>query len=358
MAMYPYRVFICYAHEDADLVCRIDQALTDLGLRPTYDKSIDPGTSFTEDIKRKITHAHLFVPVLTEHTQRERPWVHQETGYAVALNVPVLPIAVEGSLPTGVISQLQAITIPAEADVELIVERLRRGRIEQRVSSISKNFRDMVEIAEWIEDRTRMLGAYSRWVMEEERGESTGLRQRGALSSFCLPNAPPGDPIWARRDGELKRPPSLHPLQAEERKALEAHARNGRCDLIVDPTIPYKGHGMAARKVRLEILRDALRSMQEDGINVRIVTSEMARGGNLTIVGDWFVAESIVPRPDGYRQTIFKWHGPTVLEAIRQFDDQFEYLCKQAKLEGSGVLGPEPDKAMKLLDEIIATLPE
>ena len=43
---------------------------------------------------------------------------------------------------------------------------------------------------------------------------------------------------------------------------------------------------------------------------VKIVITARARDGNLTIVGDWFVAESLTPRTGlGYKQTIFSWHG-------------------------------------------------
>ncbi|PYP82102.1 MAG: hypothetical protein DMF61_27360 [Blastocatellia bacterium AA13] len=51
------------------------------------------------------------------------------------------------------------------------------------------------------------------------------------------------------------------------------------------------------------------------------------------MVGDWFVAESLIPRAgEGYRQTIFSWHAPTVLRWMRKFDEEFEELYKQSNL--------------------------
>jgi hypothetical protein len=58
-----------------------------------------------------------------------------------------------------------------------------------------------------------------------------------------------------------------------------------------------------------------------------------AKEGSLTIVGDWFVAESMVPRPEGYRQTVFTWHAPTVLRWVQKFDQEFKELCEMSNLK-------------------------
>ena len=60
--------------------------------------------------------------------------------------------------------------------------------------------------------------------------------------------------------------------------------------------------------------------------------SQRASERNVVIVGDWFVAESLVRRAgeSGYRQTVFHWHAPTVLAAIQRFDMEFEELAAEA----------------------------
>jgi len=74
----------------------------------------------------------------------------------------------------------------------------------------------------------------------------------------------------------------------------------------------------------------------------------------LTIVGDWFVAESLVPRPEGYRQTVFSWHAPTVLRWVSAFDQQFEELYAESGL------GPNKSrrKAIEKIKKIIRRLPK
>lgn len=352
--MHPYRVFICYAHEDKWLAERVEEALRQLGLEPWYDPHITPGTPFTDAIKSMITHAHLFVPLITENSQM-RPWVHQETGYAIALNIPVLPIALE-TVPGEMIAQLQALVIPESATVDTIIKLLAEVNIARLVKPMPAPPRSIVEIAEWMEDRTRMLAEYCDRVMELAGPQR--LRQRGGLSSFCLPDADISDPVWDRREGLIRRSQFLRLLQRQERKALEAHVRKKGCALIIDPSIEFVENGLAARRTRLQTLRDALSGLTWAGVSVEVVTSPLAREGNVTILGDWFVAESLVPRPGGYRQTVFTWHAPTVLEWINKFDEQFGYLCARAKAGERGIVGPEPEKVIEVLDGIISSLPE
>jgi hypothetical protein len=92
--------------------------------------------------------------------------------------------------------------------------------------------------------------------------------------------------------------------------------------------------------------------MPEDKVQVMI--TPRAREGNLTIVGDWFVAESLTPRTgEGYKQTIFSWHAPTVLRWVRKFDQEFEELQRQSGLSTVASL----KSAITRIKEILASLP-
>ena len=102
-----YRVFISYSHQDAELVDRISSILEENGLQPMLDSDFASGQGFTNQIKNFIAHSHVFMPVITKDSSN-RGWVHQEIGYAMALNVPVLPVC-RGEMPGQMISHLQAI---------------------------------------------------------------------------------------------------------------------------------------------------------------------------------------------------------------------------------------------------------
>src|SRR5579863_589825 len=106
---YGFRVFISYSHDDAHLAGRLVTTLRSIGLNNIWDKDIHPGRSFVQEIKGFIEHVHLFMPLITVHSQN-RPWIHEEIGFATALNVPVLPIAI-GEFPQEMIASLHAISV-------------------------------------------------------------------------------------------------------------------------------------------------------------------------------------------------------------------------------------------------------
>jgi hypothetical protein len=325
---YSFRVFISYAHADIDLVLRIVGILESLGLQPLWDKNIRPGTPFTDAIKGLIARSHVFIPLITENSQ-SRPWIHQEAGYAIALNIPVVPIAI-GDLPSEMIASLQAISV--SPDLKDLPARLHEIDLERLVLPNPPRPRAMIEIAEWPEKRAEMMVGYAQWVID--LGGCEYVRHLGTTSTFSIPDCDLDDPIWKDRDGTALRSDYYHYIQREERRILERHARGAGCSLIIDPTVTFfNTRGPNARRARLVVLRDFIASMSPD--KLRVVMSPKARRGNIVIVGDYFAAESQVPRPGGYRQTIFNSHPPTVLQETHQFDQEFEelYATKGVVLE-------------------------
>jgi hypothetical protein len=340
--IHPFRVFLSYAHEDSDLANRAAQVLADAGLVPLWDRDIRPGTPFPDAIKGLVARAHLFMPIITEHAAK-RPWVHQETGYAMALNIPVLPVAVD-TVPGEMVAQLQAIVV--RPDLADFGERLAAVNLERVVASPPSNPQAMVEVTTFTERRTELLAQYARQVME--LGTYGRVRQRAALSSYSIPDVNTSHALWALREGDVQRSSYQRHLQREERRALELHARHAGCDLIVDPAFSLERHVETVTKARLWILAKFLRDMPDD--KVRIVLSSRAREGNLTIVGDWFSAESMSPHPtEGHRQTVFSWHAPTVLQTVRRFDEEFAEQCAECP-EGIATR----QGALARIDEILA----
>jgi len=350
---HPFRVFISYSHEDRKLAVQLNDALRGMKLEPVWDKDIRPGTPFSDAIKRLIANAHLFMPLISENSQ-QRPWVHQETGYAMAINIPVLPVAF-GNLPGEMISQLQAISVRLKSADEFdetdLTEQLNRINIEQLVLSPPAKSVAIVEVADYPEERTGMMAAYANRVVE--LGSYVHLRQRGALSSFSIPNRVLSDPVWKlREDGS----PFYRSLLRDERIALEQHARQSGCSLMLDPEAAMakmSKDNPTRMRARLSTLLEFLESMPDD--KVQVVIRRRTQDGNVTILGDWFVAESqALRRGEGYRQTVFSWHAPTVLRELREFDQEFEEYNRQS--------GPEPNTsrraAIAKIVEVIAGFTE
>lgn len=316
---YPFRVFISYAHADIDLVTQISSLLErELDLQPLWDREITPGTPFTDSIKDLIARAHIFVTIITENSHN-RPWIHEETGYASALKIPIIPIAI-GNLPSEMIASLQAISV--RRDLKDLVELFREIDLDKLVVPKPIKPGENIVVAQWPETRTDWLVRHINWVTA--LGVYGHVRQQAGLSSFSLPDKDLDhlDHLdWLEGEGG----DYLKHLQKEERRGLEVHLRQAGGSLIIDPEKDiFNTPARKVRQARLSILLEFLRNVPHD--KLRIVISSKALESNLVIVGDYFFAESYAPRQGGYMQTVFNSHAPTVLERSREFDAVFKAL--------------------------------
>ena len=328
MSIYPYRVFVSYSRSDYAVAKELVARLENLGLHPVWDQDIDPGNRFSDAIRHGIAHAHVFIPVLTKEGAL-RPWVHHETGYAMALDVPVFPLAVE-QLPDGMITDLHALLVRRDFS-DLNDERLMRS-IAKLLDRDRRESEATFCVAAAPIMRAEFLGRYTR---EALRRETEGpFRQAGAMTSFCLPLDPPQSEIWYVRDGLSPRSRALYRFLHEERLAIEEYVRGHGCDLVIDPSIPFTKNGPRARKGRLETLLEFLKDTTVK--NVRVAVRKREDAGNLTICGDWYAAETVAPRPgEGYYQTIFTWHAPTVLDKVHEYDRNFELLLRRSGVDAA-----------------------
>jgi hypothetical protein len=340
---YPYRIFIAYSHEDKDLLENAVKVLEGIGYVPLCDKNIMVGKPFTDEIKKMITHAHVFLPLLTENSSR-RPWVHQETGYALAMSIPILPVAV-GSVPGEMTAQLNAVMVCE--DFSDFPQKVTACDIENLVMHNPMAEITNLWVTAWAEERTRLLGEYAAWVSNLHFFGR--VRQRAALSSFSIPDADLQDEIWKQRDGSVEYGQYYHNLQRTERQTLQTHAEKSGCDLLIDPDFCLERHGIEATMVRLQILLEFLKG-RDKVRDVRVVISEKAHQANLTFIGDWFSAESFNPKVgESHSRTVFCRHAPTVLNQIFQFDDQFIKLLAQQSVPPEASLDWAIDYITKIL---------
>jgi hypothetical protein len=320
-----YRVFISYSHHDANLVGRIASILEGHGLQPMLDTTFSSGHGFTGQIKNYIAHSHVFMPVITKESSI-RGWVHQEIGYAMALNIPVLPIST-GQMPGQMIQELQAVrweegkywrrANKSKLSRKVFDSLVRRAQLESPA---------LFECSQEQEERTSMMGSYAKRVLD--LGAHGHVRQKGALSSFNIPDKPITHPDWKARYGARKSSDFLCRLLRNERLALEEHARECGCSLIIDPSLTYGKYGREARKTRLRELLAFLESMPDHLVRVAINES-MPVSGSITMIGNRFLAESrSAALGKGYQQTIFTRHAPSIQAKLDVFDRELNELVK------------------------------
>jgi len=349
----PYRVFISYSREDLKWVKRIVAVLRCFA-DPMWDEDFRYGQGFHEQIQMFIAHSHVFLPVITKQSSKRR-WVHEEIGYAKALNIPVLPICLgEKALPDAMIQSLQAVRL--SDDGRKWASQLRRLLTTEVLESLVSDFADQeyasFQCAEDTEDRARLLAVYCDTVRKLGRQRYGMVRQAGGLSSFHIPSEPISHSIWKARYGKLHQSVNHCRWLRKEKQALSKHARRKGCRLIVNPNLSYDGYGLPARIARLQWLVNALRSFRAlvpAGVQVAFDPPLDKRGtsspecvdgdagtrkdfGNersVTIVGNWFAAESVSAAiGQGYRHTIFTRHAPSVQSKIELFDEEFKQALK------------------------------
>ena len=332
-----YRVFISYSHVDEDETAadKIAKALQSNGLIPVRDKGFACGWGFHEQIRTFIAHAHVFVPFITEHSTK-RNWVQQEIGFAMAMNVPVLPL-VRGTLPEGMPSLLHALEYSEnekELKAKLSVETFQNLVARSRDAGLAS-----YNCAELAEDRAILMTQYANEV--RDLGYQGRVRQRGGLSSFHIPNSNLSDRIWKERYGNESRSRFHCRELRKEHVALTYHAKTAGFRIIINPDFRYEKFGAYARKLRLQSLIEFLAPLKKDNAAPEkaggkwkyavVFSQDLSSTESTTIVGDWFAAESVSRKEDeGYRQTIFTRHAPSMRSRIALFDLEFDNLLAKA----------------------------
>ena len=348
--MHPYRIFICYAHADQGLAAHIAEYLRELGMIPLWDKAIRDGDPISQAIIDLIPRAHVFLPLITENSV-SRPWVHQETGLAVGLNVPCLPIATEGT-PTAMITELKAIVLKdAQGNLPTLKESLSRKAIEHKAESGLLDRATPFEIADDSDQRVDTIVRYAEEVYV--RHGPSRLRLDAAFSSFCIPTEPIDDKIWDDYEGDARRTPKQRELRWRERRAIEKHAKEAGCDMIIHPSLKLEENGEHARRTRLRILLSFLKK-HADSQNIRVAVRPKVSRQNQLIVGDHFSAVSRAPRAGvGYTHTPITWHAASVLKQLRDFDEIFE-ACLENPVPPRSPAPAEPRQtAVEIIKEII-----
>lgn len=335
------RAFISYSHADRDAASRLADWFLKAGGHPIWDAQLHPGARFRDDLLTFIGNAHIFVVLLTG-TSMTRPWVLQEMGYAAALSIPIVPVSA-GPLPEGLIGDLHALRVASDwANLEERLAtvnwlRLKDMQVREPITVLATLARTSLE-------RVKLLVDYAKRV--KSFGSAGLLRQSAGFSTFSVPDAPSMHPIWIDHDGPTPRVADHHNAQREERQLFEYQARTDGCKLIIDPHLPYKDQ--KSKRTRLTTLRSFLTDPRTDE-RIQVIPHRRESSGNLTVCGDWWVAESLVPRPGGYRETTFTWHPSTVKRFSDNFDEEFAFLCQHngVKPEQSRLLAIEEiDRAL------------
>jgi hypothetical protein len=341
---HPYRVFVSYAREDQQKARKVLGLLRDMGARPLSDENIDAGHKFPEEIKRLIEQSHALLVVLTERSVRSS-WVQQELAYAHAIRLPIVLLAASDHAPEGFLTLFQTTRVNkslSDLRIKFTAEALTK-LIEPKGQTLLK-LPGWFEYASERQFRSNTLNEYydrSEYFMPCGR-----LRHEAILSSFSIPNKPLRHQDWQHK--HLAPDDATNAALLAERQHLEQYVAMNGCNMIIHPDTPTPDP-RESQLIRLRTLEEFLDSMADDKVNV-IVRRKATATRNVLIVGDWFMAEAIVPprSAKGYNLTVFTRHAPTVLFRAKAFDAEFKDE-HQAFLEAEGRGGSSRQAALRII---------
>ncbi len=319
------RVFVSYSHRDQELVERIVRILEDSGITVLWSSTLSAAGIFSEEIKRFIEHAHVFMPVLTSEGL-SRGWVHQEIGYAIGLHIPIFPVTTEEVDKVAMLSLLH--TIRLHSDEETLKKQL---HIREFLTVRDRNkLPALYQKATRVEQRALMIKQYAdniSSVSDLSHLDKYGIvRQKGGLSSFHIPRAHIGNKVWIDRYTPEAKSDNHKELQRDERIALQKHADEKGCRLILTPEYSNLGRSDLAANTRLNTLIEFLENVTNLNVVVAIQKAKTAIE-SLTMVGDWFLAESVSYKDgDGFTHTFFTRNASEINLRIENFEAELKDL--------------------------------
>lgn len=316
------RVFISYSHQDFKLVERLVSILEQEGIMVLWTQKLAGGTGYTEKLKIFIEHAHIFMPVITKSSSA-RGWVHQEIGYAIALHVPVFPVTIGKLIPVGMLEFIHAIHL--SDDDQILKEQIGYNTLSALLKE--EVLPAFYQRAAKVEDRAALMKSYADKVNSLKKYGV--VRQKGGLSSFHIPNKRIEHQDWIERYIPHSRGLNHKELQLGERKALQQHADKEGCKLIIKPQYAIEGKSFVAARTRIKAMIDFLDTMPDDKVVIAIQTQKTSIE-SLTMVGDWFLAESVSFKDgDGFTNTFFTRNASEIATRILLFDEELDELLKQ-----------------------------
>lgn len=313
------RVFISYSHKDKALVEKLHEVIVEAGMFPLWSRNLIPGQGFDENIMKFIEYAHVFMPVLSKSSSL---WVQQEIGYAIAHHIPVYPVTTDEINPKGMLQMIHAIKV--SDDINMLKDQLNR-EVFQRIPE-NHHSRSVFRRAAFVDERAAMMKEYADNL--RHFNEYGIVRQKGGLSSFHIPAEPIFDQKWTDRYDPEIRSENHKENQRGERLALQKHADVAGCRLIINPGYAMKGRTKTASRTRLQEIIDFLKNMPDEKVGIAI-EDKSTNVESLTIVGDWFLAESVSFRMgDGFTNTFFTRNAAEITKRIEDFDHELNSLIR------------------------------
>lgn len=102
------RFFISHSHVDKLIAAELKEHLESLGAQAfVAHEDIEPTQPWQDEMRHALDSMNVLVALLTKDFKKSK-WTDQEVGYAIASEVPVMPVRIDTS-PYGFMSAVQAL---------------------------------------------------------------------------------------------------------------------------------------------------------------------------------------------------------------------------------------------------------
>ena len=90
-------IFISYNHSDQHYVTQLKHALRDQNFKCWAHDDIEPGVSWSGEIRRQLASCDAFILVMTPDSEKSH-WVESELKYAIENKKPIFPLLLDGNI--------------------------------------------------------------------------------------------------------------------------------------------------------------------------------------------------------------------------------------------------------------------
>ncbi|MBF0345747.1 MAG: toll/interleukin-1 receptor domain-containing protein [Nitrospirae bacterium] len=320
--MSRYRFFVSYARKDRKSAEVLVKQLEDGGHQVLWDSRLGAGRLFTAEIQKAIQRCHFFIPVIS-HNSLTNSWVQQEIGYALACNVPLVPLVFDNiAEKVGMLMGIQGMVVKKSLIKHQLKDQLQRNNWGNLLRDAQTKSLAVFQCDSDDREKSRLIVASAQYVADQF--SNVMVMQRSTLTSFSLP-AQLEDDNWRGVNDKMR----LYWLKPAERCALEELAKIGSCCLIIDPCYSLAGYRLDINVAKLLTLRDFFLSNLEND-RLRVVVQRFDRSESEVIIEDHWMAHSAAVRTMATeRETLSTWHAPTVRLYAETFQKEFDRLYEQ-----------------------------
>lgn len=328
------KVFISYSNHDVVLARILSNVFKEQGVECFFaEQDLKMGSIFDSEIQKEIQNASYLVLLLSRNSVRSA-WVNQEIGIAIANNIRILPIAIEGIEEiekegrVGFLHRTHGATLSQSHDPYSEIVRLAKDIKNTSPESWSKFRPNIDEICTGRENRTRRIVEICYSEIEKTKRPSTyTLRLQAAFSSFAVSD----DPSYRVAGYHTSE---YHQLLTFERDGLKRFLERSNLKAILWPKRPYDDRFMRIRfDTLIKFLEDFKPSKHQ-----AFVLGEYKDGNQIIFNGNTLVKALKMEGEahPGYNFTLVTYQKPNIDHAIKIFDNRFEdILNDHAKNCGS-----------------------